>query len=383
MKSPSPPNKTLTPLSAKVVQSLRQSLIAWFKANGRSLPWRETRQPYAVWLSEIMLQQTQVNTVVDYYHRFLARFPSIVSLADAPQADVLKQWEGLGYYSRARNLHKAAQLIRDQHHGVFPTQFDDIVALPGIGQSTAGAIATFALMQPRPILDGNVKRVLARLMAIDAPIQEATTAKTMWPLSARLLPDDPEAAWQFNQALMELGATCCTLKNPDCSRCPWQKTCQAYARNLQGELPVSVKRKPVPHHDIGVAVLWKDETRQQCLIALRPQDGLLGGLWEFPGGKREADETLPACVAREIMEEIGIEIAVGAKLTEIKHAYTHFKVTLHVYDCLYVSGTPQPKASQALQWVTLDEMSAYAFPKANNRIIDLLKSNPAMQLTLC
>lgn len=348
-------------------------LVAWYQVHHRDLPWRNTTDPYAIWLSEVMLQQTQVRTVIDYYHRFLAQYPSVVDLAAAPLDDVLKLWEGLGYYARCRNLHKAAQVIVAQHGGRFPDTLEAVQALPGIGQSTAGAILTFACGQRHPLLDGNVKRVLSRLADIETDVQHGETIKRMWALSEALLAEttDPYA---YNQAIMELGATVCLPQNPRCLVCPVQRHCQAYARGTQYERPVKTPKKTTPHFDIAVGVIWKDG---RVLIQQRPAEGLLGGLWEFPGGKREASEELQETVRREIEEELGLVVSVDAPIATVKHAYTHFKITLHAFHCTYKEGEPQPKACQQWQWVRPEDLPQYAFPKANKTVLETLLAETA------
>lgn len=360
---------------------LAADLVMWYRASHRALPWRETTDPYAIWLSEIMLQQTQVATVLPYYARFLDRFPTIASLADAPMDDVLKQWEGLGYYARGRNLQKAARKIVSDHGGQFPRTFEEVHNLPGIGQSTAGAILTFACRVPHPILDGNVKRVLSRLIGLDQPTTTPDSLTALWSKSQALLPANPDTAYDFNQAVMELGATLCTPKKPDCPRCPWQAGCVAHLTGRQDEIPVKVAAKLTPHHTIGVGVIWRDS---KILIALRPAEGLLGGLWEFPGGKCKPDETVQACIRREVLEETGLPVDVGTRIAIVKHAYTHFRITMHAYHCETTDNTiALPRASQALQWVTLDEIDRYAFPKANKTVLAELKANAGRQLTFC
>lgn len=360
--------------------SIANQLIAWYRSSHRDLPWRNTNDPYAIWVSEIMLQQTQVVTVLPYYYRWMQQFPTIQSLAEAPLDVVLKAWEGLGYYARGRNLHKAAKQIMDVHHGAFPTEFEAIHNLPGVGKSTAGAISTFGLGKPQPILDGNVKRVLSRLYAITEMVNDKAVTDLLWAKSAALLPKKPVDAYDFNQAVMELGATLCTPKQPQCERCPWLGDCKARAQGLENELPVKQDSKPTPHHTIGVGVIYKND---KILIALRPEEGLLGGLWEFPGGKCKPDETLQDCVKREIKEETGLKVSVGPKIATVKHAYTHFKITLHAFVCDYVSGKASPKASQELRWVALEDLSDYAFPKANKKVLEALRAHPGRQLTLC
>ncbi|MEB3294074.1 MAG: A/G-specific adenine glycosylase, partial [Synechococcales bacterium] len=338
------------------VTQLRRSLLQWYQQVGRSLPWRNIQDPYAIWISEIMLQQTQVKTVIPYYDRWLTQFPTVTALATADQQAVLKAWEGLGYYARARNLHKAAQRIVTQHGGQFPTDFASVIALPGIGRTTAGGILSSAFNLPWPILDGNVKRVLARLIALELP--PAKALDRLWEVSAQLV--SPRQARDFNQALMDLGATLCTPQKPDCDRCPWKLPCRAYNLGVQTKIPMTETKAPLPHKVIGVAVIWNDQG--EILIDRRKQEGLLGGLWEFPGGKLEAGETIPDCIVREIQEELGIAIAVGEELIVVEHTYTHFKVRLHVHYCRHLSGEPQAIECDEVKWVTLAEIDQYPFP---------------------
>ncbi len=351
-----------------VIASLRHTLLSWYGQFGRDLPWRQSRDPYSLWVSEVMLQQTQVKTVMPYYKRWLNLFPTIEGLAIAEQQQVLKAWEGLGYYARARNLHRAAQVIVSHHDGVFPDRLVDVIQLPGIGRTTAGGILSAAFNQPVAILDGNVKRVLARLVALQMPPNRALA--DLWQLSEVLL--DQQQPRDFNQAIMDLGATVCTPHQPLCPICPWKEHCQAYNQGIQAKLPMSETRAPLPHKSIGVAVIWND--RGQILIDRRRQEGLLGGLWEFPGGKVEAGETIEACIQREIREELGIEIAVGDRLIVVDHAYSHFRVTLNVHHCRYISGEPQAIECDEVRWVTLADIDRYPFPKANVQIIDALRT---------
>ncbi len=346
----------------------RESLLSWYAKAGRDLPWRKGCDPYDIWVSEIMLQQTQVKTVIPYYLRWLAQFPTIEQLAKADLQQVLKAWEGLGYYTRARNLHRAAQEVVQHHGGVFPTELEDVLALPGIGRTTAGGILSAAFNQPVAILDGNVKRVLARLVALPVPPAKATNQ--LWQLSETLL--DREHPKDFNQALMDLGATLCTPKHPNCPSCPWIPYCQAYNLGMQSQLPMRETSSPLPHKAIGVAVIWNEQG--QILIDRRRPEGLLGGLWEFPGGKIEPGETVEECIKREIQEELGIDIAVGDRLITIDHAYSHFRVTLTVHHCRHLAGVPQPIESDEIRWVTLDEIDQFPFPKANTQIIAALRN---------
>jgi len=314
-----------------------------------------------------MLQQTQVKTVIPYYERWLKKFPTVEALAAVDQQTVLKLWEGLGYYARARNLHKAAQQVVSEFDSVFPDDLEGAIALKGIGRTTAGGILSAAFNHPTAILDGNVKRVLARLIAF--PYVPNKALSQLWNISEQVL--DPQHPRDFNQAIMDLGATLCTRHNPTCLLCPWQPHCAAYNQNAATDFPMTESRKPVPHKHIGVAVITNEQGN--VLIDRRKQEGLLGGLWEFPGGKIEPGESVEDCVKREIMEELGIEIEVGDRLITIDHAYTHFKVTLNVFNCKHLSGEPQPIECDEVKWVTLDEIDEYPFPKANGQIIDAMK----------
>ncbi|MEL6903688.1 MAG: 8-oxo-dGTP diphosphatase MutT, partial [Cyanobacteria bacterium J06606_4] len=251
--------------------------------------------------------------------------------------------------------------------GVFPQDLAGAIALKGIGRTTAGGILSAAFDLPVAILDGNVKRVLARLVAFPAVPNKALNP--LWHLSEQLL--DPGHPRDFNQAIMDLGATLCTRHNPACLLCPWQAHCAAYNQNAVKDFPMTESRKPLPHKQIGVAVIIDGDGN--ILIDRRKQEGLLGGLWEFPGGKIEPGESQEDCVRREIQEELGIDIEVGSKLITIDHTYTHFKVTLNVFNCKHLSGEPKPIECDEVRWVTLDEIDEYPFPKANGQIIEALR----------
>jgi A/G-specific adenine glycosylase len=348
--------------------ALARKLIRWFEANARNLPWRRKRTPYRVWLSEMMLQQTQVDTVIPYFKRFTARFPTVKALADAPLDEVLKLWEGLGYYARARNLHRAAQRISREMSGRFPKTVEGLMALPGIGRYSAGAIASLAFGVDAPVLDGNVIRVLCRVLAIDRDPREPQTRGELWSLAESLLPRG--RAGQFNEGLMELGATVCTPRAPTCDVCPIASMCEAKQRGIQDQLPVRRTRKVTPHYDVTAAVIRKSG---RVLIAQRPPDGMLGGLWEFPGGKREPGESLAKCLRREIREELRLEIEVGEPIALVKHVYTHFRITLHAFECRVASGRPKAIGVADFKWVRMSELDGYAFAVTDRKIIARMK----------
>ena len=358
--------------NARRYQDLTTQWVDWYEANARELPWRNTREPYKVWLSEVMLQQTQVKTVLPYYERFLEQFPTVQDLAKADTDTVMKAWEGLGYYSRSRNLHKASKIVVEEFGGVFPSTLEEMLALPGIGRSTAGAILTFSDCGKYPILDGNVKRVFSRLLDIDELITKPEVEKTLWAFSQNLI-NATGNAYSLNQGLMELGATLCVTNKPQCLICPIQNHCLSFQHGTQHERPIKASKVPTPHKTIAVGVIWND--KNQVLVQRRPDDGLLGGLWEFPGGKQEPGETLEETVQREVHEELGINIEVNDKIIAVKHAYSHFKITLHAYHCQYVSGEPTPTAASAWQWVALEDINELGFPKANKKVLACLFSD--------
>jgi A/G-specific adenine glycosylase len=343
-------------------------LLAWYDQHAADLPWRRSQEPYAVWLSEIMLQQTQVETVKPYFERFLSAFPTVEALAAAPLDRVLKLWEGLGYYSRARNLHAAAQRVMRDYGGRFPTTVDGLMLLPGIGRYTAGAIASIAYGSRAPVLDGNVIRVFARLTDLDADVTQNAVKDRLWALAEEWLP--AERPGDYNQALMELGRTVCKPRNPACPACPIQQHCQAFSAGTQAQRPVKKAKGASPHYDVAAGIIRDDTGR--LLITQRPLDGLLGGLWEFPGGKREGDETLPECLERELQEELAIQVEVGALFTVVEHAFTHFRITLHAFECRYRGGTPQRIGVRDFAWVEDSQLKDYSFGKADRQVIQAL-----------
>lgn len=352
------------------------NLLSWYDRAAADLPWRRSGDPYAIWVSEIMLQQTQVDTVMPYFERFMTAFPTVRALAEAPLGDVLKLWEGLGYYSRARNLHHAAQIINNDFNGVFPATADGLQQLPGIGRYTAGAIASIAFGQSAPVLDGNVIRVFARLTDLDADVTQNAIKDQLWKLAEVWL--SRERPGDYNQALMELGRTVCKPRNPLCEVCPVRDYCAAYKHGRQHLRPVKAKKAPIPHYDVAAGVIWHDDGR--LLIAQRPLDGLLGGLWEFPGGKLEVGETLPECLKRELWEELAIEVEVDELFTVVHHGFTHFKITLHAFTCRYLSGQPQKNGVHDWAWVMPNQLSQYSFGKADREVIAALNARKTMLL---
>jgi A/G-specific adenine glycosylase len=353
-----------------VTDTFASRLLSWFALHGRrDLPWQSDPTPYRVWVSEIMLQQTRVDTVIAYYERFMHRFPTLEALAMAPLDDVLKAWEGLGYYARARNLHAAARLIHEQLDGRLPRSTENLQHLPGVGRYTAAAVASIAFGQDALALDGNLRRVMCRIFALDDDPGRPNTQRRLEALGLAMIP--PGRAGDFNQALMDLGALVCTPSRPRCLICPLMNLCQAQREGIQEELPIRATRSHRPHRDVTAAIISDGQDR--FLITRRPLDGLLGGLWEFPGGKRRPGEQLVACLRREIIEELAIEIEVGELLCRIEHSFTHFDMTLYAYHCRWLAGEPQCLGCDDLRWVTLGQLDAFAFPVADQKIIGNLR----------
>ncbi len=343
--------------------SLPAHLLEWYSVHARSLPWRGHNDPYVVWVSEVMLQQTRVETVIPYFQKWMERFPDVHALAAASQEQVLSAWEGLGYYSRARSLHRAAKILVEEYGGELPREVRDLRRLPGIGPYTAGAIASIAFGADEAALDGNIRRVLARVFDVDAQARSPEGERILYGLAADHLPKGKSG--EYNQALMDLGAMVCTPRNPACSQCPLSEICQARALGIQEQRPVLVTRPEQPHYTVTAAVIQRNG---RVLIARRPEDGLLGGLWEFPGGKRQEGEDLPACLQREINEELGVEVQVAEELGVYKHAYTHFRVTLHAYRCRLTAGEPRPIQASDLRWVFPGELHSFPMGKIDRQI---------------
>jgi A/G-specific adenine glycosylase len=356
-------------MDSRTRKRFQTRLVRWFEVHQRPMPWRETNDPYRIWISETMLQQTQVATALEYYQRFVRKFPTLRHLAAAESATVMKAWEGLGYYSRARNLHAAAKEVVRSYGGKIPDAREDLLSLPGIGRYTAGAILSIAHGKREPVLDGNVIRVLSRVFRITENVRLAGTLDRLWRLAESLLPDAGVRA--HNEALMELGATVCRPRQPACVECPVAGFCEAFRFSAQNELPVKTPKKPVPHVDVTAGIIWK---KKHFLITLRPPRGMLGGLWEFPGGKVEPGEDLEACLAREIREELGVRIGIGPRLISVKHAYTHFRITLHVFECAYKGGSLRLRGCDDYRWISPEQLDRYAFPGADRKVIRLLRA---------
>jgi A/G-specific adenine glycosylase len=336
---------------------LSSLLLKWYSTHHRRLPWRGHPDPYAVWVSEIMLQQTRVETVIPYFENWMRRFPLVEDLAAATEQDVLNAWEGLGYYSRARNLHKAARMVVQDHNSVLPPDLEVLRALPGIGRYTAGAIASIAFGLDEPALDGNLRRIYARLFDVSVPADSPAGEKILWELAAEHLPKG--SAGDFNQALMDLGSAICLPKNPRCSLCPLMEICKAKELGIQEKRPVIKPKKAVPHHVHAAGVILK---KGRVLLAKRPSSGLLGGMWEFPNGRVDGDPARGLGSALKTGYRLGVRK--GAALGTIQHAYTHFRVTVHVFGCELLAAP----AVKTLKWVRLKELEDYPMGRIDRLI---------------
>ncbi len=333
-------------------------LIAWQKIHGRhDLPWQNTQDPYAIWASEIMLQQTQVSAVIGYYAKFMARFPDIASLANATQEEVLQYWSGLGYYSRARNLHNAAQTIMDEHDGKFPQDFEQIQTLSGIGRSTAAAIASFAFQQNQTILDGNVKRVLARHFLIEGWTGTPKIEKQLWSLAESLVPKQDMVA--YTQGLMDLGATICTRSKPKCDLCPLNTSCQALAENKTKELPTPKPKKTIPQKETTMLLILDGN---EVMLEKRPPSGIWGGLWSLPEiGMQE--------IASEVaLERFGLNVEAEEPLESIQHVFTHFKLAI-LPQPLSVTKRPLQTNMPNIIWLPIEDAIGAAIPAPVRKLL--------------
>ncbi len=344
-------------------KGIQSKLLRWFKKNGRDLPWRKTRDPYAIWVSEIMLQQTQVATVVPYFQKFLKTFPTIHQLAKSDLSKVLKTWEGLGYYSRARNLHGASRILLNHFRGKVPDTLKDLLSLSGIGRSTAGAILSFAFHKEAPILDGNAKRILSRLFAVSGSPEERKTEQLLWKFSESLIPKGYSNP--FNQALMDLGSMICTPKDPQCPKCPLHDFCKGYGSGKPEKYPVKEPKKKIPHIESATAVIKKGE---KVLLNQRPPEGLLGGLWEFPNcrvGLKQGPR-LRLGLINAIKKEMGMDVEVKKFMGIFYQTYSHFKLTMHIFHCRHLNGKGKGK------WVPLKGLRLLPLSKIHRRIADTI-----------
>ena len=359
---------------------LRRGLLNWFEHNARDLPWRRQPTPYRVWVSEIMLQQTQVATVIPYYQRFLKSFPTFEALAAADEQTLLNHWEGLGYYRRARSMHAAAKQIADQYGGQFPLSFEDALALPGIGRYTAGAVLSISHDMRLPIVEGNTQRVFSRWIALRGPTSDSSASKLLWQVAATMLPRKNPGS--FNQAAMELGALVCSPKQPDCEHCPVAGMCRARIAGLQAEIPGKVSRVAYEGRtEFAMVVSARRGKQQQLQYLLRPlpEGGRWAGLWDFP---RTTETSLdsPAAAAAQLSDRLGVNISPGLRLITIRHSVTKYRISLHVHAAEI--NDPERVPGRPWRYKSIDEMSQLPMSVTGRKIAEMLTEDRQTRLPL-
>lgn len=350
---------------------LRNAILAWFAENRRDLPWRRTYDPYHVWISEIMLQQTQMERGVEYFNRWMKKFPTVEALVPAGEQEVLKAWEGLGYYSRALNIRRAAAIIAVEHGGRVPEDYSQLLALPGIGPYTAAAVMSIAFDRPYPVVDANVERVFARLRDIDEPVENSGVRRKVEEFTAALVRE--VSPRDMNQAIMELGALVCKPKSPGCPDCPVRELCQAYMAGTVDQRPVPETRKPKIDINMACTIISRGN---RIFIQQRRYDDVWGGLWEFPGGRIKDGETPSTTAARELYEETEFRAAELEPFHTVTHFYTRYRVTLHSFlTTIHNDGSVEPRLHAALQyrWVSPAELENYPFPAGHRRLAAMLR----------
>ncbi len=341
-------------------KEFQHNLLTWYSENKRDLPWRKTSNPYHIWVSEIMLQQTRVDTVIPYFNNFIEQFPTIEALAEADEEAVLKAWEGLGYYSRARNLQAAVREVKESYGGTVPNNEEEISTLKGVGPYTAGAILSIAFGKPVPAVDGNVMRVLSRILLVQDDISKVKTRKAFERAVRKLIPDD--SASSFNQALMELGAVVCTPKSPGCLLCPVQTECQAFHKGMQHELPVKAKKKPPKPVNMAVAVLEQDN---HFLILKRPDEGLLANLWEFPNCEIDTQSDTKQQLHSFLNEDWGLDVQLRDHVLTFEHTFSHIKWKLDVYRGVLHTNLIE---TEEVKLATIAELDRYPFSVSHQKI---------------
>ncbi len=351
------------------MKRLQKNLLEWFSRHARDLPWRNTYDPYHVWIAEIMLQQTQMDRAVEYFKKWLNRFPDVASITKAHEEEILKLWEGLGYYSRAKNIIKSARILAADYQGQIPADHEKLLMLPGIGKYTAGAIMSIAFNKNYPLVDANVERVFARLFNLAKPVKEKETQAFIWQKANDLLPAGQ--ARIFNQALMELGALVCIARNPRCMICPVATDCKTFRLGLVDKRPVLQEPPKTIFIEMATGIL---EHEGKVLIQKRKPKGVWANLWEFPGGRLESGETPELALVREYKEETALSVGNLKKIITVQHSYTIYRVTLHCFFCSLKDSRSEPEllTAQEYRWVHPGELAAFAFPAGHRKLLKYL-----------
>mgnify|MGYP001218360120 CR=1 FL=1 len=343
-----------------------KQILKWYYGNKRELPFRFTKDPYKIWISEVMLQQTQMKTVIPFYNRWVDSFPTIQSVARTKADKILKSWEGLGYYRRCLNFHKASKIIMDKYDGRVPNNYESFRSLPGVGEYTAGAVLSIAFGVSIPAIDGNVNRLMSRLNGIKN-LTKRNRSIIKNKIKSLLIDIEPG---DLNQGLMEIGALVCIPKNPLCYKCPLSHVCKAYKNGSPELYPITIKKSPKPHLKVVTAIIWR---KNKFFIQKRSKKQMLGGLWEFPGGKVEKGETLENALIREIEEECLFTPVIIKKAASINHAYSHFTITIHCYHCK--EKKIKLKSQNPSKWIAVSQIDKYSFPKANHKLFNFISKN--------
>lgn len=353
---------------------ITKSLLAWYAHARRDLPWRRTRDPYRVWVSEVMLQQTQVPTVVGYYERFLVAFPTVEDLAQASLDTVLALWQGLGYYARARNLHAAARIVVREHGGRLPRYKEALLALPGVGPYIAGALLSIAFGLDEVAIDSNIARVLTRLHDYAEDPTSTAGKRALHAFAERLLP--PGRAGEFNVAIMELGATVCVARRPRCGSCPVEPHCLARRRGTETQRPLRRPRRDVPTREMAAALCVRRDAvgRRRTLIVRRRPEGLLGGMWELPSAEVPPGTAPEDALRLALASDLGVRARVGGLLTVVEHGYSHFRVRVGCYGC-ELDGAVNPGGPwDTSHWLAPEEEAAYGLTRVTTRILEAIAS---------
>ncbi|MBW3622089.1 MAG: A/G-specific adenine glycosylase [Armatimonadetes bacterium] len=353
-----------TPPESPLPDGFSPALLDWFRAHQRDLPWRRDMDPYAIWVSEIMLQQTQVATVIPYFERFMARFPTLRDLAEAPEEEVMRLWAGLGYYSRARNLRRGAQEVLERFEGRVPSRVEDLLTLKGIGRYTAGAIASIAYNERAPLLDGNVMRVLCRVFALPGDPKRGPLHRRLWELAEALIPDG--YAREFNPALMELGATICTPRSPRCGACPVSDFCEAFRRGEQERYPEAAPQRPQEQVQMVCGVIVREDDGRVLLVQ-PATEGRWGGLWQLPNAPLGDGEGYRERLAR-LLDGMGLEAGTLQPVTEVRHGITRFSITLQAFECR-CEGAGEPQPGSPSRWSTREELMELPLPAPHRRVV--------------
>jgi len=339
-------------------------LISWYNKNDFQFPWRQTKDPYKIWISEIMLQQTQVSTVIKYYNRWIDKYPTIEKLSKSHIDDLVKMWEGLGYYRRVHNIHATARHILNNLKGKFPNEYDELIKCKGIGDYTASAILSIAFSKKHSAIDGNLKRILSRVYLLGESKNIEKKYKSH--MDTNMGNENPG---DINQAMMDLGREICKPQNPNCGLCPIKAFCKAFKNGKIALYPIKQKKRKVPLHNVIVGVIWSGK---KFLISKRKSTGHLAGLWELPGGKKNKNEKSIECLEREIDEELNINVELGDKIGKIKHKYSHFHINLTAYNCYYNGNGIKSFEAQEIKWIDMKQIKNFAFPKATIKIFELM-----------